>query len=75
MGSEVLQQLYLTQRPLCQNLLAEDISDLLDRNTLAGLVIGRRAHYPVRALAQLFGDGVALVYNEVLVEDLEDLAA
>lgn len=41
MSSEVLQKLDLSQRALGQNLLAEDIGDLLDRNTFTGLTIGR----------------------------------
>jgi predicted metal-dependent TIM-barrel fold hydrolase len=41
MSSEVLQQLDLAQRTLRQDLLAEDIRDLLDRNTLVGLLVGR----------------------------------
>ena len=41
MSSEVLQKLDLSQRTLGQNLLAEDIGDLLDRNAFTGLAIGR----------------------------------
>jgi hypothetical protein len=41
MSSEVLQKLDLPQRTLGQNLLAEDVGDLLDRNTFTGLAIGR----------------------------------
>jgi len=41
MSSEVLQKLDLSQRTLGQNLLAEDIGDLLDRNSLTGLAVGR----------------------------------
>jgi len=40
MSSEVLQQLYLTQRALCQDLLAEHICNLLDRNAFLCLGIG-----------------------------------
>jgi hypothetical protein len=40
-SSEVLQKLDLSQGTLGQNLLAEDIGDLLDRNALIGLAIGR----------------------------------
>lgn len=40
MSSEVLQQLDLAQCTLRQDLLAEDIRDLLDRNTLVGLLVG-----------------------------------
>jgi hypothetical protein len=40
---EVLQELDLTQGALGQDLLAEDIGDLLDGNTLVGLVIHCRA--------------------------------
>ena len=39
----MLQQLYLSQCTLCQNLLAEDIGDLLDRNSLLGLGVRSRA--------------------------------
>ena len=75
MASEVLQQLYLAQGAFGQNLLGENICDLLDSDTLASLVVGGSADDSVRALAELLGDSVALVDNEVLVEDLEDLAA
>jgi hypothetical protein len=40
---EVLQELDLAQGALGQDLLAEDIGDLLDGNTLVGLVIHGRA--------------------------------
>jgi hypothetical protein len=40
---EVLEQLDLAQGALGQNLLAEDIGDLLDGDTLVGLVVDRRA--------------------------------
>jgi len=75
MSPEMLQQLDLPQRPLGQNLLAEDIGHLLDRDTFPRLVVGGGADDAVGALAQLFGDGVALVDDEVLVEDFEDFAA
>lgn len=39
MPSEVLQQLYLTQRTLSQDLLTEDIGNLLDRDALLCLAI------------------------------------
>lgn len=39
MAAEVLQELDLTQRPLGEDLLAEDICDLLDGDPLVGLVI------------------------------------
>jgi len=74
-SSEVLQQLDLSQRPLSQDLLAEDICDLLDSNTLACLVVGRCDHDAVRSLTKLLGHSVALIDNEVLVEDLEHLTA
>lgn len=38
---EMLQELDLAQGALGQNLLAEDIGDFLDGNTLVGLVIDR----------------------------------
>jgi hypothetical protein len=38
--SEMLKQLYLSQRTLRQDLLAKDIGDLLDRNALLGLRVG-----------------------------------
>jgi hypothetical protein len=41
MSSEMLQKLDLSQRTLGQNLLAEDIGDLLDRNSFIGLSVGR----------------------------------
>lgn len=74
-AAEVLQQLDLAQGTLGQNLLGEDICDLLDSDALASLVVGGSADNAVRALAELLGDSVALVDDEVLVEDLEDLAA
>jgi hypothetical protein len=42
MASEVLQKLDLSQRTLGQNLLAEDIGNLLDRNAFLGLGIRGR---------------------------------
>ena len=71
----MLQKLYLTQRSFCQDLLAEDIGNFLDSHPVAGLVVGCSTDDPVRSLSQLFGDGVALVDDEVLIENLEDLAA
>jgi hypothetical protein len=41
MPSEMLQKFDLSQRTLGQNLLAENIGDLLDRNSFIGLGIGR----------------------------------
>jgi hypothetical protein len=41
MTSEVLQKLDLSQCALSQDLLAEDIGDLLDRNSFVCLGIGR----------------------------------
>ena len=38
----MLKQLYLPQRSLRKDLLAEDIGDFLDRNTLSGLDVGGR---------------------------------
>lgn len=38
-SSEVLEELYLTQCSLGQNLLAEYIGDLLDSDALVGLVV------------------------------------
>jgi len=43
MSSEVLQQLYFTQRALCQDLLAEHICDLLDCKAFLCLGIGGSA--------------------------------
>ena len=40
MATEMLKQLDLSQSPLGQDLLAEDIGDLLDGDTLAGLHVG-----------------------------------
>lgn len=39
--SEMLQQLDLSQGPLGQDLLAEDIGDFLDGDTITGLGVGR----------------------------------
>jgi hypothetical protein len=73
--TEVLQQLDLAQGALGQDLLGEDICDLFDSDAFASLVVGGSADDTVGALAELLGDSVALVDDEVLVEDLEDLAA
>lgn len=43
MPSEVLEQLNLTQCALCQDLFAENIRDLLDRNAFVCLLVRRRA--------------------------------
>lgn len=43
MPPEVLEQFYLAQSTFRQDLLAEDICNLLDRNALAGLGIRSRA--------------------------------
>jgi hypothetical protein len=75
MASEVLQQLDLAQRALGQNLLAKNIGDLLDGDAFCGMDVGRGADNAVGALAKLLGHIVALVDDEFLVEDLEDLAA
>lgn len=40
MATEMLKQLDLSQGPLGQDLLAEDIGDLLDGDALAGLDVG-----------------------------------
>lgn len=96
MTAEVLQQLDLAQSALGEDLFAEDICNLLDSNTLTGLVVdgsaggnrqqmyhggvsfgGALAGLPdnsIGALTKLLGHSVALVDDEVLVEDLEDLA-
>jgi len=73
--AEVPQQLDLAQSALGQDLLAENISDLLDSHPFIRLVVGRRAHDSIRPLSKLFRHGVALVYHEVLVEDFEHLSA
>ena len=74
-ADKVLEQLYLPQRPLRQNLLAKNIRDLLDSDALTRLVVCRGADNAVSTLSQLFGHGVALVNDEVLVEHFEHLAA
>jgi hypothetical protein len=43
MASEVLQQLDLAQRTLGKDLLAEDIGNFLDGDSLVGLVVDGRA--------------------------------
>lgn len=75
MPAEVCKQLQLTQRTLGEDLLAEDVGELLDGHAFSRLVVGRGADNAIRALAHLFRDRVAFVDDEVLVEDLEDLAA
>jgi hypothetical protein len=40
---EVLEQLDLSQSTLCENLLAEDICDLFDGDTLVGSIVHRSA--------------------------------
>lgn len=74
-SSKVLQQLDLSQGPLGEDLLAEDIGDLLDGDAFASLAVGRCADDSVSALSKLLCHGVPLVNDEVLVEDLEDLPA
>jgi hypothetical protein len=100
MSTEVLQQLDLSQGTLGQDLLAEDIGDLLDRDALSCGVIMCRTDVRKRAasaivardistkeakknepdnavcaLAELLGDRVATVHDEILAaKDLEDLA-
>lgn len=84
----MLQQFDLSQGPLGQNFLAEDIGDLLDGDALAGGIVRRstissaapvifRACSPnnaVCALPQFFRHGVAIVHDKVLIEHLEHLA-
>ena len=41
MASEVLEQLDFSQSALSEDLLAEDVGDFLDGDTLAGLGVGR----------------------------------
>lgn len=52
MPSEMLQQFYLSQCTLRQNLLAEDIRNLLNRNAFLGLGI-RRSTEMVETLANI----------------------
>lgn len=73
-SSKMLQQLDLAQCALSKNLLAEDIGNLLDGYTLTGLVVGSGTDDAVGSLAQLLGDIVAPVNDELLREDLEDLS-
>jgi hypothetical protein len=40
MSTEVLKELNFSKRPFGQDLLAEDIGDFFDGNTLAGLGVG-----------------------------------
>ena len=39
MTAEVLQELDLSQSPLCKDLLAEDIGDLFDSNPFSGMIV------------------------------------
>ena len=71
----MLQQLDLTQGSLCENLLAEYVGDLLDRNAFTSVAVGSRADDAICALAELFCNSIALINDKVLVEDLEDLPA
>ena len=91
MASEVLEELDLSQGTLRENLLAENIGDFLDGHAIACLAIGGRAvqvlgsehalepmYIPdntVCTLSELFRHSVSVVDDEVLVKDLEDLAA
>jgi hypothetical protein len=93
MSSEMLEELDLSQRTLCQDLLAENIGHLLDRNAFLGLGIrrgtaeiiesgyalsGKCDSLPdntISTLPKFLCDGVSLVDDEVLVEDLEDLSS
>ncbi len=45
-ASKMLQELDLSQGPLGQDLLAKDIGDLLNRYSLACLIVGGRAVTP-----------------------------
>jgi hypothetical protein len=45
-ASEMLEQLDLSQRTLCEDLLAKDIGDFFDRNTFLGLLIGSSTMIP-----------------------------
>lgn len=52
MSSEVLKELYLAQCSLSQDFLAEHIGDLLDSDTLVGLVVhGGAMRYKIVGLA------------------------
>ena len=53
MASEVLEELDLTQGALGQDLLAEDIGNLLDGNTLTGMIVRGGAVRIVRSQAPL----------------------
>lgn len=49
---------------------------IISCKTSNGLKMKRNSpNNPICSLAQLFGDSIALVDNEILIEDLEDLAA
>jgi hypothetical protein len=50
-------------------------TDLLDRDTFSRCVVRCRAHDTVSSLSQLFRNVISLIYDELLVEDLEDLSA
>lgn len=52
MAAEVLQQLDLAQGALGENLLAEDIGDLFDGDTLVGLSVDRGAVLEFLSLAK-----------------------
>jgi hypothetical protein len=84
----MLQELDFSQRPLCQNLLAENIRHLFDSHTSSSLDIGCCAlscqplstalpsNIPdntICTLAKLFGHIVLLIDDEFLIEHLENL--
>lgn len=91
MSSEMLKQLDFSQGSLRQNLLAKDICDFLDGNSLTSLAIccstvclsmsGSPELVPnapnntICTLSELFCHSVAFIDNEILIEDLEDLSA
>lgn len=74
MAPKVLQQLDLAQRSLGQDLLAEDVSELLNRHSVVVSVAFGCAHYAIRSLAQLLGHRESPIADELLIEDVERLA-
>lgn len=90
MTPEVLEELDLSQRPLGENLLAEDIGHFLDSNPFSVLgVCGCAACVSVACqfvvaldlpddtictLTQLFRNCVSLIDHKILIEDLEHFA-
>jgi len=75
MSSEMLQQLQLTQCSLRKNLLGEHVRDFLDRNTFSVGCVGSGTDDTVSPLSKLLRNYVAIVDDEILIENFEGLSS